>query len=89
MQRDGKCFTDGRELPKDPEPTWYGYSVGKWDGDKLLVTTVGLNGTSWLDHFGYPHSADMRVEEVHQRVDHDTFELILTVDDPKTYRLSV
>jgi hypothetical protein len=78
-------WTDGRALPKDPDPTWYGYSVGKWDGDTLVVTTVGLKEQTWLDHFGYPHSGEMSVEERYRRVDHGTFELVLTVNDPKTY----
>src|SRR4029077_19839024 len=53
-----QIWTDGRELPKDPDPpTLYGDSVGEWDGDTFAVTTVGLNEKTWLDHFGYPHSA--------------------------------
>jgi hypothetical protein len=78
-------WTDGRALPKDPDLSWYGYSVGKWDGDTFVVTTVGLREDTWLDHFGDPHSDEMKVEERYHRVDHDTFELILTVNDPKTY----
>ncbi len=78
-------WTDGRALPRDPDPNWYGYSVGKWEGDTLVVNTVGLNEKTWLDHFGYPHSEEMRVEERYHRVDHDSFELVLTVYDPKTY----
>ncbi len=80
-----QIWLDGRDLPKDPDPSWYGYSVGKWDGDALVVNTIGLDEKTWLDHFGHPHSADMRVEERYQRTDHDTFELVVTVDDPKTY----
>jgi len=82
-----QIWMDGRELPKDADPSWYGTSVGKWDGDTFVVNTVGLDEKTWLDHFGYPHSGDMRVEERYTRVDHDTFELILTVDDPKTYTM--
>jgi hypothetical protein len=81
-------WTDGRELPKSPDNLsygWYGYSVGKWDGDTFIVNTVGLNERTWVDHFGYPHSADMRVEERYRRIDHDTLELVLTIDDQKTY----
>ncbi len=78
-------WTDGRALPQDPDPAWYGYSVGKWDGDTFVVNTIGLREKTWLDHFGYPHSGDMKVEERYHRIDHDTFELVLTVDDPKTY----
>jgi hypothetical protein len=78
-------WTDGRPLPQDPDPAWYGYSVGKWDGDTFVVTTAGLREKTWLDHFGHPHSGDLKVEERYHRIDHDTFELVLTVDDPKTY----
>jgi hypothetical protein len=78
-------WTDGRAVPKDLDPSWYGYSIGKWDGDTFVITTVGLDERTWLDHFGYPHSEDMSVEERYRRIDHDTFELVLTVNDPKTF----
>jgi hypothetical protein len=79
-------WTDGRELPKDPEPRWFGYSVGKWVDDyTFVVETVGLNPRSWLDHAGRPHSADLRVEERFHRVDHDNLELTVTIIDPKMY----
>jgi hypothetical protein len=80
-----QIWTDGRQVPKDLDPTWYGFSTGKWEGDTFAVNTVDLDERTWLDHFGYPHSADMKVEERYHRTDHDTFELIVTVDDPKTY----
>jgi len=79
-------WTDGRELPKDPDPRWNGYSVGKWVDDyTFVVETVGMNSRSWLDHAGRPHSEDLRVEERFQRVDHDTLELTVKIDDPKMY----
>jgi hypothetical protein len=79
-------WTDGRELPKDPEPRWNGYSVGKWVDDyTFVVETVGLNPRSWLDHAGRPHSEDLRVEERFHRVDHDNLELTVTIYDPKMY----
>ena len=85
-------WMDGRELPKNlgakggPDATWYGYSVGHWDGDNtLVVNTAGLDDRSWMDRRGYPHSVDLRVEERYTRVDHDTLDLTLTVDDPKMY----
>jgi hypothetical protein len=78
-------WTDGRGLPKDPEPSWYGYSVGKWDGDTLVVESSGFNDRSWLDEDGHPHSSDMRIEERYKRVDHDTIELTMTLTDPKAY----
>jgi hypothetical protein len=78
-------WTDGRKLPEDPDPAWYGYSVGRWEGDTLFVETIGVDERTWLDQFGYPHSGDMRVEERWRRVNRDTLELKMTIDDPKTY----
>jgi hypothetical protein len=79
-------WTDGRELPTDPDPRWNGYSVGKWVDDyTFVVETVGLNPRSWLDHAGRPHSDALRVEERFHRVDHDNMELTVTIDDPKMY----
>jgi hypothetical protein len=79
-------WTDGRELPKDTESRWYGYSVGHWQDDyTFVVDTVGLDERTWLDNAGDPHSADMRVEETYRRVDQDTLELTVKVDDPKAY----
>jgi hypothetical protein len=79
-------WTDGRELPKDPEPRWFGYSVGKWVDDyTLVVETTGTDERTWLDRAGRPHSADLRVEERFHRVDRDHLELTVTIDDPKMY----
>jgi len=79
-------WTDGRELPKNPEPRWYGYSVGHWDDDStFVVNTMGMNDKTWLDNAGDPHSADMRVEERYHRVDRDTMEITVKIDDPKIY----
>jgi hypothetical protein len=78
-------YLDGRKLPDDPEPTWYGYSVGHWDGNALVVETNGFNDQSWLDNDGHPHSDQMRLEERFQRVDHDTIESTMTLTDPKAY----
>ena len=79
-------WTDGRELPKDPEPRWNGYSVGKWVDDyTLVVETTGLNPNTWLDHAGRPHSEDLRVEETFHRLDHDNMELTVKIIDPKLY----
>ena len=87
-------WTDGRELPKNvggrsadsAEPMFYGYSVGNWDGDySFVVNTVGSDERSWLDGQGHPHSLDMRVQERFTRVDHNTLEDTITIDDPKTY----
>jgi hypothetical protein len=79
-------WTDGRDLPKDPEPRWFGYSVGKWVDDyTFVVQTSGTDERTWIDRAGRPHSPDLRVEEKFHRVDHDTLELTLTIDDPKMY----
>jgi hypothetical protein len=78
-------WLDGRKLPDDPEPTWYGYSVGHWEGNTLVVETTGFNDESWLDSDGHPHSDQMKIEERFQRVDHDTIEARMTLTDPKAY----
>ena len=79
-------WTDGRELPKDPDPRWNGYSVGKWADDyTFVVETTGLNKRSWVDHAGRPHSDELRVEERFHRVDHDNMELTVIINDPKMY----
>ncbi len=79
-------WTDGRELPKDPEPRLYGYSVGKWVDDyTFVIQTVGMSDTTWLDSAGRPHSSELKVEERFHRVDQDHLELTVTIDDPKMY----
>src|SRR3981081_2089789 len=79
-------WTDGRELPKDPESRWFGYSVGKWVDDyTLVVQTSGMDERTWIDRAGRPHSADLRVEERFYRPDRDHLELTVTIDDPKMY----
>jgi hypothetical protein len=80
-----QIFTDGRELPKDPNPTWWGYSVGHWEGDALVVQTAGFNDRSWLDFSGHPHTEELRVTERFQRRDFGHMQLQLTLDDPKTF----
>ena len=79
-------WTDGRELPKDPEPRWYGYSVGKWEDDyTFVVQTTGTDERTWLDKGGRPHSEDLRVEERFHRASRDLLELTVIIDDPKMY----
>jgi hypothetical protein len=79
-------WTDGRALPKDPDPRWYGYSIGRWEDDyTFVVNTIGMDEKTWLDNAGNPHSNDMRVEERYHRVNMGTMELTVTIDDPKTY----
>jgi len=89
-----EIWTDGRQLPKDvggnsanaPDPRWYGYSVGHWEGDyTFVVDTVGSDERSWLDNVGHPHSIDLRVQERYTRVNHNTLEVTITINDPKAY----
>lgn len=80
-------WTDGRKLPALPVdiPRWWGYSVGRWDGDTLVVESVGHDDRTWIDHFGYPHSEMMRLEERYRRIAYDTVELNMTITDPAYY----
>jgi hypothetical protein len=81
-----EIWTDGRKPPASPDlPRWYGYSAGRWDGDTFVVETTGVDDRTWLDHFGYPHSEQMRLEERYRRTAYNKLELIMTIDDPKTY----
>jgi hypothetical protein len=79
-----QIFMDGRELPKDPNPTWMGYSVGHWEGDALVVKSAGFNDRTWLDRVGHPHSENLRVTERFQRVDFGHMRFQLTYEDPDT-----
>jgi hypothetical protein len=81
-----QIFTDGRTLPdNDPQPWWYGYSIGKWDGDTLVVETTGLRDGGWLDIWGSPFTDKAKVTERFRRVNFGTLEIDVTVDDPKAY----
>jgi hypothetical protein len=80
-----QIFLDGRNLPKDPQPTWMGYSVGKWDGETLVVETAGFNALSWLDGLGRPRSEQMRIREKYHRRDFGHMDWEITFDDPKYY----
>ncbi len=76
-------FTDGRELPTNPNPTWMGYSVGRWDGDTLVVSTSGFNDRAWLDFNGHPQTESLRVTERFHRRNIGHMEYEMTLDDPK------
>ncbi len=79
-------WTDGRPLPADPEPRWYGYSTGHWEDDYTFVAeTVGMTDRTWLDNAGNPHSTELRVQERYHRLNRSTLELTVTIQDPKTY----
>jgi hypothetical protein len=78
-------FTDGRPLPKDPNPAWMGYSIGHWEGDTLVVDTAGFNDRSWLDIEGHPHTEALHITERFRRRDFGHMDLEMTIDDPKTF----
>ena len=80
-------WTDGRDLPKEiTEPRWFGYSVGKWvDPTTLVVTTTGLDDSTWIDNVGRPHSSDLVVEETFHRVDELNLDLTMKITDPTMY----
>jgi len=80
-----EIFTDGRELPKDPNPTWMGYSIGHWDGDSMVVETAGFNNTGWIDNDGRPATDALHVTERFRRKDFGHLEIQMTIDDPKAY----
>ena len=81
-----QIFTDGRVLPQDPNPTWMGYSVGRWEGDTLVVDTAGYNDRTSLDLAGHPHTEALRMTERFRRRDASHLELQVTLDDPKAYK---
>lgn len=81
-----QIFLDGRPLPKNPQPSWRGYSVGQWQRDVLVVETIGFNDQGWLDAFGHPHSDALRVVERFHRRDFGHMDIQITIDDPKAYR---
>jgi len=80
-----QIFTDGRSLPADPEPAFAGHSIGRWDGDVLVVEATGFRDNGWVDAFGHPHSSAMRLTERFHRRNVGTLEVRVTVDDSKTY----
>jgi hypothetical protein len=82
-----EVWTDGRILPEkiDYVPRWFGYSVGRWDGNTFVVTSTGFDERSWVDSFGYPHSDQMKLEERYRLRDRDTLELQITLTDPVIY----
>ena len=81
-----QIFMDGRDEPQDPVPTWMGYSVGKWDGDTLVIESTGFNDRSWLDRSGHPHREVMRLTERLGRLDLGHMEMQITIDDPARTR---
>jgi hypothetical protein len=80
-----QIFTDGRSLPKDPNPTWQGYSIGHWEGDDFVAETSGFNDHGWIDNDGHPATDSEHVTERFHRKDFGHMDIIITVDDPKAY----
>lgn len=81
-----QIFMDGRPLPdNDADPWWYGYSIGHWEGDALVVETIGFKEPGWIDEEGTPISSAARVTERFRRLNYGTLEIQITVDDPKTF----
>jgi hypothetical protein len=81
-----QIFMDGRALPKDPNPSFMGYSVGHWEGDTLVVESTGFNDTTWLDYGGHPHSEALRVTERIRRTDFGHMQIDVRIEDPTYYR---
>jgi hypothetical protein len=81
-----QIFTDGRPLPiDDPDPWWFGYSIGHWEGDALVVQTTGFKEPAWIDEEGTPMTSTGRLTERFRRLNYGTLEIEITVDDPKTF----
>jgi hypothetical protein len=83
-----QIFTDGRKLPKlddDLQPWWYGYSVGHWEGDTLVVETIGFRDDVWLDVQGSPLTSKGKMTERWHRTDFGHLEIDITIDDPSAY----
>jgi len=81
-----EIFLDGRPLPPgDVQPWWYGYSIGRWDGESLVVETTGFKDQMWIDEHGTPASDRLRLTERFRRINFGTLEIQVTVDDSKTF----
>jgi len=80
-------YTDGRDASEGTVagPFWYGYSAGRWEGDTLVLTTTGLDGRAWFDEWGTPISDFAEIEERWSRVDEDTIQMVMTINDPEYY----
>jgi hypothetical protein len=80
-----QIFLDGRALESAPNPSWMGYSVGRWEGDTLVVESFGFNDRTWLDHDGHPHTEALRMTERYRRRNFGSLDLEVTLSDPGTY----
>ena len=80
-----QVFLDGREHPRDPNPTWQGHAVGRWDHGALVIDTIGFNDRSWLSYAGHPHTEAMRLTETLRRPDAGHLEIEVVVHDPGAF----
>jgi hypothetical protein len=80
-----QIFMDGRKHPAELDPTWYGHSIGWWEGDTLVVDTVGFNDKFWFDRRGHPHTEQLHTIERFTRKDLGHLEIKVTIDDPGAY----
>ncbi|MGP0075451.1 MAG: hypothetical protein ACLPWF_26345 [Bryobacteraceae bacterium] len=80
-----QIFLDGRGHPDSLDPTWYGHSVGHWDGDTLVVDSIGFNDKFWFDFAGHPHTEKLHITERYRRPNYDTLEFEVVIDDPGAY----
>jgi hypothetical protein len=80
-----QIFTDGRKFPEDMNPGWFGYSIGRWEGDVFVVETTGFNDQGWIDNAGKPATDKLHVTERFVRKDFGHMDIQITIDDPKAY----
>jgi hypothetical protein len=80
-----QIFMDGRKHPEDPDPSWYGHSVGRWEGNTLVIDTIGYNDKFWFDFVGTPHTEQLHTIERWTRTDMSHLVDEITIDDPGAY----
>ena len=80
-----QIFTDGRAFPADMQPSWYGYSVGRWEGEEFVIETAGFNNQGWLDLTPLAHSESLRIIERFRRPNVGTLEVQATINDPSKF----
>jgi hypothetical protein len=82
-----EIWTNNITLPEDPDPRWYGWAVGKWEGDTFVINSKAYNPKNWLDNLGHPQSENMTIEERWTRTSYDTLELVMKINDPDYYKV--
>lgn len=80
-----QIYMDGRGHPEDVVPTWFGHSIGKWEGDTLVVDTTGFNDKFWFDYLGHPHTEQLHIVERYTRTSLENMSIDITIDDPGAY----